>query len=432
MKLIATRLYRRFSKPVDSQGIFPVRIATGDLGNFADLVDLVLKQVFLLDFWKRDVKAMRSVVRSWVTNQVDHQSASSHLLGLVETSTFRKLSSRSLLILRNLFATVGLFQVSGLVDAAYAHRLENEILKNPKRKYVTEAIFRRAVSGNPSSAIELIAQVEPVSFNSKVGIRWPSLRMFVLGFSRSGDFTSPKQPQADVLSTFSGKLDTSPVLLVGPGRLEGAKIENPSLRQAHLLGPGNDPSNYPPTSLLYMRRKTCDHLIRSGTFRGTEKWGEKVILDEPQIKMAPSQPQTLSHAMLGLKSIGSNFHPLMGVLAAMDLLANGAEVVHVDGLDFYLSTVAYRSEALRDLDPGSKLDREIHGGKQFLDGSNGRGSFERCSILAAHSVFDNILIMRFLLDAKRLSVEDGLREILELDSSEIHRRLDELYGADRK
>ena len=94
MRLVATRLYRQFSKSVDSQGVFPLAIATGDLGKFADLVDLVLKQVFLLDLWKRDVNAVLTVVRSWVTNQVDHQSASSHLLGLVETSTFRKLSSR--------------------------------------------------------------------------------------------------------------------------------------------------------------------------------------------------------------------------------------------------------------------------------------------------------------------------------------------------
>ena len=432
MRLIATRLYRKFSKSADTRGLFPVAIATGDLGNLSLCVDRVLKQVFLLDLWKRDVKVIRSTLRSWVMNHVDHPEASSGLLPLMTTTTVSHLSSRSLLILRNLFATVGLFQVSGLVDDAYVHSLESEISANPKREFVTEAIFRRAVGGNLSSAIELMAMVESSNFSSKVKSRLPALRIFLLGLPRSEASKVPRPSQEGMDSEVSGKPDSDPVLLLGPGRLSSAKIKNPSLRQAHLLGPGNDPNNYPPTALLYMRRHTYTRMISSGRFSGSDSWVGRAILDEPHSQKVAITAQTLSYISPGFKSIGSNFNPLVGPLAALDLLAKGAEIVHVDGIDFYLSRVAYRPEALRDLASGSKLDRDNQGEKQFLDGSNGRGSFERCKILAGHCVIENILISKFLLETKRLSVEENLRKVLELDSLEVHFRLDELYGVDRK
>lgn len=211
MRLIATRLYRKFSKSADTRGLFPVAIATGDLGNLSLCVDRVLKQVFLLDLWKRDVKVIRSTLRSWVMNHVDHPEASSGLLPLMTTTTVSHLSSRSLLILRNLFATVGLFQVSGLVDDAYVHSLESEISANPKREFVTEAIFRRAVGGNLSSAIELMAMVESSNFSSKVKSRLPALRIFLLGLPRSGALKERRRPQEGMDSEVSGKPDSDPV-----------------------------------------------------------------------------------------------------------------------------------------------------------------------------------------------------------------------------
>lgn len=271
------------------------------------------------------------------------------------------------------------------MDEAYSTALEHEILRNPRREYVTEAVFRRAVAGNKVSAVALLRFLESGSLPAKVRSRLPGLAVFLDTHPRS-ILQAKTGEGAELFEDLTG----GPITLLGPGRLANVKNLKLSGRQAFLVGSGNDPHNYPASAVLYMRRHTFTWLVNSDGFEDTEPWTRRV-----------------------------------GQLAAMDLLARGAGKVHIDGFDFYLSNISYRpgERRLSSVFPGLPL---TWNGKQDAQGSTGRGPFERCSLLATHSVTENISMLKFLVENERISVEPGLQKILDLDSSEIHSVFDSL------
>lgn len=309
------------------------------------------------------------------------------------------------------------------MDEAYSTALEHEILRNPRREYVTEAVFRRAVAGNKVSAVALLRFLESGSLPAKVRSRLPGLAVFLDTHPR-GILQAETGEGAELFEDLTG----GPITLLGPGRLANVKNLKLSGRQAFLVGSGNDPHNYPASAVLYMRRHTFTWLVNSDGFEDTEPWTRRVVCDDPPSSATTPGPQCV---LPGLRSIGSNFNPFLGQLAAMDLLARGAGKVHIDGFDFYLSNISYRpgERRLSSVFPGLPL---TWNGKQDAQGSTGRGPFERSSLLATHSVTENISMLKFLVENERISVEPGLQKILDLDSSEIHSVFDSLYGRDRR
>lgn len=404
----------------DTRGIFPLKIATGDPAEFAAWVDRVVQREFVLSLWRRDVKVLRRTLESWMLDLLSHDEVTTALLTVVDTKTVRRLPSRSLLIFRNLLASVGLFVVSGRVDEAYSTALEYEILRNPRREYVTEAVFRRAVAGNKVSAVALLRFLESSSVPAKVTSRLPGLAVFLDTHPRS--ISQAATGEAELLEDSIG----GRITLLGPGRLANEKNLKIPGRQVFLIGSGNHPRNYPASAVFYMRRSTYTRLVNSDGSEDTAPWTRRVVCDEPPV--ATPGPQCV---LPGLRSIGSCFNPFLGQLAAMDLLARGAGKVHIDGFDFYLSNISYRpgEERLSQVFPEVPPTWD---GKQDAQGSSGRGPFERCCLLAQHSVAENISMVKFLVKNERVSVEPGLQKILDLDSSEIHSVLDSLYGRDRK
>lgn len=277
-----TRAVRFFARKLiancDTRGIFPLKIATGDPAAFAAWVDRVFQGEFVLSLWRRDVKVLRRTLKSWVLDLLSHDEVTTALLTVVNAKTVRRLPSRSLLTFRNLLATVGLFVVSGRVDEAYSTALEHEILRNPRREYVTEAVFRRAVAGNKVSAVALLRFLKSGSLPAKVRSRLPGLAVFLDTHPRS-ILQAETGEGAELFEDLTG----GPITLLGPGRLANVKNLKLSGRQAFLVGSGNDPHNYPASAVLYMRRHTFTWLVNSDGFEDTEPWTRRVVCDDPPL-----------------------------------------------------------------------------------------------------------------------------------------------------
>lgn len=353
----------------------------------------------------------------WFRGSGDYAVVENGHIELLDNLQRSALLPEKLLYYAGLLSALGFFSLSLKVQRLAREKIRGASTRTGSIRDWIRRLQVEIASGNKSEAVYSLENIRRLTqLNSYTRKAWNQV-----------------QPVADYVNLWAG--DTRPPhtqsgdpatnLVIGPGPINQTFLNSfsGSAKAFHLAGPGAFDFHQFNTDFgletggLYTNQEDLTLILR-------DPLGSETLSKYNFVGVKRSTTGELSNlrAVNNAAWLFLSGHTNKAIFATLDIFSNSRLPVVIAGVTFFATEANYRPSAIRHAGRATKTDST---------GSFG-GQFDRCGAFASHNLFENRAILRNLYHARILDGDDPFRGVMKLSDTEYARRLDSLYGMERR